>query len=153
MVSWRSSIPPVVQCFGQPICQGATARLLNPWRSTAAGNVWSVGIMQSDLLTIPNTNGWTTGIEFLVGINASGSKLSYSAQFPFGTTGQSVVIDRLGLVYVAGVNGFVSAINPTTTPTMKSSRFRTPSEAMSRPASPQLKSSRSMGPASAERTR
>jgi uncharacterized protein (TIGR03437 family) len=85
----------------------------------AAGNVWTSGIMQSDLLTIPNTNGWTTGYEFLVGINASGSKLSYSAWFPSYTTGQSVAIDPSGLVHVAGVNGFVSAINPTTMPTMK----------------------------------
>jgi uncharacterized protein (TIGR03437 family) len=83
----------------------------------AAGNVWATGIASSS--NFPNTNGWTTGPEFLVGLNASGSKTIYSALYPSGTVAQSVAVDPAGLVHVAGINGFISAIAPSTTPTMK----------------------------------
>ena len=83
----------------------------------AGGNVWATGVTSS--LTFPNANGWSTGPEFLAEVNATGSQLTYSALYPSGTVAQSVALDPSGLVHVAGVNGFVSAIAPTTTPAMK----------------------------------
>jgi uncharacterized protein (TIGR03437 family) len=82
----------------------------------ASGNVWVTGRASS---TFPNTNGWTTGTDFLAGINSTGTNLTYSALFPTGTVAQSVAVDSTGLIHVAGLNGFVSAIAPTTAPTMK----------------------------------
>ena len=78
----------------------------------AAGDVWVGGTSGS----FPNTNGWSTGTDFLVGLNSTGSKLTYSALYPAGTVGQSVAVDPSGLAHVAGVNGFISAISPTSPP-------------------------------------
>jgi uncharacterized protein (TIGR03437 family) len=80
----------------------------------AGGNVWAVGQVTS--ATFPDSNGWTTGLEFLAELSASGSKLAYSALYPGGTVAQSVALDPSGLVHVAGLNGFVSAIAPATAP-------------------------------------
>jgi uncharacterized protein (TIGR03437 family) len=82
----------------------------------AAGNVWAVGGGNIPS-TLPNLNGWTTGDEFLAEVNAAGSNLTYSALYPIGTVAQSVAVDPSGLVHVAGLNGFVSAIAPATVPT------------------------------------
>jgi uncharacterized protein (TIGR03437 family) len=83
----------------------------------AGGNVWATGI--TDYSPFPNSNGWSTGPEFLAEVDATGSKLTYSALYPSGTIAQSVALDPSGLVHVAGVNGFVSAIAPTSAPTVK----------------------------------
>jgi len=80
----------------------------------ASGNVWATGITSST--TFPNANGWTTGIDFLVGVNASGSQLIYSALYPSLTMEQAVSIDPSGLVHVAGQNAFVAAIDPQAAP-------------------------------------
>jgi len=88
----------------------------------ANGNAWATGT--TEVPTFPNANGWTTGPEFLVGLNATGTQITYSALFPFGTVAQSVAIDPSGLVHVAGLNGFVSAIAPSTPPAMKISYFQ-----------------------------
>jgi uncharacterized protein (TIGR03437 family) len=82
----------------------------------ASGNVWVTG---NTLSGFANTNGWTTGIEFLIGLNAAGSKSIYSALYPIGTVGQSVALDPSGLVHVAGSDGLISAIAPTAAPSMK----------------------------------
>jgi uncharacterized protein (TIGR03437 family) len=82
----------------------------------ANGNAWAVGSASSTFL---NTNGWTTGPEFLAGLNAAGSKLTYSALYPSGTVAQSVAVDPSGFVHVAGLSGFVSVIAPNTAPSMK----------------------------------
>ncbi len=81
------------------------------------GNVWVTGTTNSS--TFPNANGWSTGPEFLAELNATGSKLIYSALYPSGTVAQSVAVDRSGLVHVAGSAGFISAIAPTTAPSVK----------------------------------
>src|SRR5580704_11478932 len=81
----------------------------------ASGNVWATGITTST--TFPNANGWTTGIDFLVGVNASGSQLIYSALYPSLTVEQAVSVDPSGLVHVAGGNAFVAAIDPQAVPT------------------------------------
>ena len=83
----------------------------------AGGNVWAIGT--TDYSPFPNSNGWSTGPEFLAEVDATGSKLTYSALYPSGTIAQSVALDPSGLVHVAGANGFVSAIAPTTVPAMK----------------------------------
>jgi len=73
--------------------------------------------------TLSNANGWSTGPEFLDGLNATGAKLTYSALYPSGTIAQSVAVDSSGLVHVAGSAGFISVIAPTTAPSMKISYF------------------------------
>jgi uncharacterized protein (TIGR03437 family) len=83
----------------------------------ATGNVWASGTTASP--TFPNAQGWTQGGDFLVQFNSTGSALSYSALYPVGTVEQSVALDPFGLVDAAGMNGFVSAINPNAAPTMK----------------------------------
>ena len=83
----------------------------------AGGNVWAIGT--TDYSPFPNSNGWSNGPEFLAEVDATGSKLTYSALYPSGTIAQSVALDPSGLVHVAGANGFVSAIAPGTAPAMK----------------------------------
>lgn len=80
----------------------------------ARGNVWATGMTTSK--TFPNANGWTTGTDFLVGVNASGSQLIYSALYPSLTVEQAVSVDALGLVHVAGKNAFVAAIDSQAAP-------------------------------------
>jgi uncharacterized protein (TIGR03437 family) len=80
----------------------------------ASGNVWATGVTTST--TFPNANGWTTGMDFLVGVNASGSQLIYSALYPSLTVEQAVSVDALGLVHVAGANAFVASIDPQVAP-------------------------------------
>jgi uncharacterized protein (TIGR03437 family) len=80
----------------------------------ASGNVWATGMTTST--TFPNANGWTTGTDFLVGVNASGSQLIYSALYPSLTVEQAVSVDALGLVHVAGKNAFVASIDPQAAP-------------------------------------
>jgi uncharacterized protein (TIGR03437 family) len=88
----------------------------------AGGNLWVTGTANSS--TFPNTNGWSTGTEFLAGLSATGSKLTYSALYPSGTVAQSVAVDPSGLVHVAGSAGFVAAIAPTTAPSVKIFAFQ-----------------------------
>ena len=88
----------------------------SPIAVDANGNAWATGGASA---TSPNANGWTTGPEFLVSLNSTGTKLTYSALYPFGTVAQSIAVDPSGFVHVAGLTGFVSAIAPTTAPSMK----------------------------------
>jgi hypothetical protein len=86
-------------------CAPATACYLTPTTAglgiavDAAGNSYVAG----------NT-------EFLVGLNATGSKLTYSALYPNGTVERAVAVDPSGLVHVSGYNGFVPAIAPAAPP-------------------------------------
>lgn len=79
-----------------------------------SGNVWATGMTTST--TFPNANGWTTGSDFLVGVNASGSQLIYSALYPSLTVEQGASVDALSLVHVAGKNAFVAAIDSQAAP-------------------------------------
>ena len=87
-----------------------------------SGNVWAAGITGSNVF--PSTTGISSGPDFVVGLNSSGSALTYQQSSPLGTVGQSVALDPAGLVHVAGMNGFVSAIAPTAPPSMKISDFQ-----------------------------
>ena len=80
----------------------------------AGGNVWATGMASST--TFPNANGWTTGTDFLMGVNASGSQLIYSALYPSLTVEQAVSVDASGSVHVAGKNAFVASIDPQAAP-------------------------------------
>jgi uncharacterized protein (TIGR03437 family) len=80
----------------------------------AGGNVWATGTTSST--TFPNANGWTTGTDFLIAVNSSGSQSIYSALYPSLTIEQAVSVDALGLVHVAGKNAFVAAIDPQAAP-------------------------------------
>jgi uncharacterized protein (TIGR03437 family) len=66
--------------------------------------------------TFPNANGWTTGTDFLIAVNSSGSQLTYSALYPASTMEQAVSVDPSDLVHVAGTNTFVAAIDPLAAP-------------------------------------
>ncbi len=80
----------------------------------ASGNVWATGM--TDSTTFPNPNGWTTGTDFLIAVNSSGSQSIYSALYPSFTVEQAVSVDALGLVHVTGTNTFVAAIDPKAAP-------------------------------------
>jgi hypothetical protein len=80
----------------------------------AAGNLWANGSLTG--VPLPNQNGWTTGSDYLVALNPSGSELIYSALSPAGTVGQAIALDPSGLIHAAGINGFVSAIDHSAAP-------------------------------------
>jgi uncharacterized protein (TIGR03437 family) len=88
----------------------------------ATGNVFATGSTGSTVF--PNPTGISTGPEFVVGLNSSGSLLTYQSTDPMGTVAHSVSVDPLGLVHVAGINGFVSSIAPAAAPAMKISYFQ-----------------------------
>lgn len=75
----------------------------------SAGAVWITGTTTSS--QFPNSDGWSTGGDFVTGLNASGSKLVYSARFPTGAAAQSIAAGA-GFFQVAGTTGIVSAITP-----------------------------------------
>ena len=87
-----------------------------------AGNVWAAGITGSNVF--PSATGVPSGPDFVVGLNATGSALTYQQSSPLGTIGQSIALDPSGLVHVAGMNGFVSTIAPTALPSMKITDFQ-----------------------------
>ena len=81
-----------------------------------AGNIWTSGYVQNASCPIPNTNGWTTGGEFLMAVNSAGTQQVYAALYPIGTVAAALAIDSAGLVHVAGSSAFVSAIAPSAPP-------------------------------------
>jgi uncharacterized protein (TIGR03437 family) len=83
-----------------------------------SGNVWTTGTTTS--IAFPNTNGWSTGGDFLVEMNSFGAALLYAARYPTQTVAQAVALDPVtGLVHAAGPTGIVSGIAPMQTPTMR----------------------------------
>jgi uncharacterized protein (TIGR03437 family) len=97
------------------VWQTSVGNLVQSIALDGSGGVWATGLSYPNL--IANTNGWTTGTEFLVRFDAAGT-LTYSALYPAGTIAQSVALDPSGFVHVAGANGFVSAIAPSGAPAM-----------------------------------
>jgi len=83
----------------------------------ASGNVWVAGATTSP--DFPNAQGWSHGGDFLVGLDPTGSTLTYAARYPNGTVSQSVSTDYSGLVHVAGPTGLVSTVAPEQPPTMR----------------------------------
>jgi uncharacterized protein (TIGR03437 family) len=81
------------------------------------GNIWIVGTTNST--QFPNFNGWSTGNEFLVEVNASGAALPYAGRYPSGTVAQGIGLDATaGFVHAAGNAGIVVAITPARVPAM-----------------------------------
>ena len=72
------------------------------------GNVWLTGTTDSP--DFPNQIGWSTGSDFLTGLNAAGSALVYSSCLPGDTAAASVAVDAAGTLHVAGYGGLVSTI-------------------------------------------
>jgi uncharacterized protein (TIGR03437 family) len=91
----------------------ATALAVDP-----SGNVWATGTTTS--ANFPNSDGWSSGGDFLVELNSTGSALRYSGRYPGGTISQGIGLESTpGLVHAAGANGLVSLLAPTQTPTMR----------------------------------
>lgn len=80
----------------------------------SSGNVWVTGTTASS--HFPNADGWSSGTEFLAGLNPPASSLIYSARYPKGSVAQGVAVDPDGLVHVAGVGGVSATISPTGPP-------------------------------------
>jgi uncharacterized protein (TIGR03437 family) len=76
----------------------------------------AAGYVQNASCPIPNTNGWSSGGEFLMAVNATGSQQVYAALYPIGAIAAALAVDSSGLVHVAGSSAFVSAIAPTGPP-------------------------------------
>ena len=85
----------------------------DPLRATSGPTGITGGIV------FPSTIGASTGPEFVVALNSTGSGLNYQLNEPMGTIGQSLALDPAGFVHLAGINGFVSAIPPATPLSMK----------------------------------
>jgi uncharacterized protein (TIGR03437 family) len=97
---------------------GAPADTANSIAVDPSGNVWSTGTTTSS--AFPNTNGWSTGGDFLVEMSAAGTARLYSGRYPNQTVATAVALDPVtGLVHAAGPTGIVSGIAPTQTPTMR----------------------------------
>ncbi len=74
----------------------------------SAGNFWVAGNTSST--EFPNAQGWSTGGDFIVAFNPSGSALPYAARFPAGTASRTLALDAAGLLHVASQSGVVSAV-------------------------------------------
>jgi uncharacterized protein (TIGR03437 family) len=82
-----------------------------------SGNVWLTGTTAST--QFPNAQGWSNSLDFLTGINPTGSALVYSARYPSDAVSQSVAADPTGLLHVAGPTGIVGTVAPSGTPLMR----------------------------------
>ncbi len=76
----------------------------------SSGNAWVSGATAS--ANFPNAQGWSTGGDFVVGFNASGSALSYAARYPTGSVAQSIATDPGGFLHLAGSGGLISTLLP-----------------------------------------
>lgn len=76
----------------------------------SSGNVWVTGTTMS--ADFPNAQGWSQGGDFVAGLNAAGTALTYSARYPDGTVAQTIAVDPAGTLHVAGFSGMVSTIAP-----------------------------------------
>jgi uncharacterized protein (TIGR03437 family) len=97
---------------------GAPADTANSIAIDPSGNVWATGATTSPVF--PNTNGWSTGGDFLVEMNAAGTALLYSGRYPDQTVATAVALDPVtGLIHTTGPTGIVSGIAPTQAPTVR----------------------------------
>ncbi len=97
--------------LGGPAAESATAVAVD-----LTGNVWMVGTTASP--DFPNSNGWSSGSDFVVGLNPEGAALLYSARFPADTASGAMTVDSTGAVHVTGLSGLVSALEPRQPPAM-----------------------------------
>ncbi len=83
----------------------------------SSGNLWVAGTTGST--EFPNAQGWSTGTDFVVEFNSTGSALPYSGRYPNGTASQTLAIDGAGLLHVATPNGVVSAVAASAHPVVR----------------------------------
>ena len=94
---------------------GADADEAHSMAVDAAGVAWVTGTTAS--ANFPNANGWSSGMDFLVGVNRSGSALVYAARYPKGGVAQAVALGPApGLLVVAGSSGIVATISTSSPP-------------------------------------
>ncbi len=67
----------------------------------------------------PNAQGWSQGGDFVVELNAAGSKLPYAARYPNGAASESLACDSAGTIHFAGPAGLVSTLAPASPPLMR----------------------------------
>ena len=77
------------------------------------GNVWMSGTTAS--ADFPNQQAWSLGGDFVAGLNAAGSALTYSSRLPDDTAAASLAVDAAGTLHFAGFGGLVSTLSPTAT--------------------------------------
>jgi uncharacterized protein (TIGR03437 family) len=83
----------------------------------STGNLWVAGTTKST--EFPDAQGWSTGGDFIVEFNSSGTALPYSARYPDGSASQTLALDSGGLLHVATANGVVSAVAAVTRPAIR----------------------------------
>jgi uncharacterized protein (TIGR03437 family) len=83
----------------------------------AAGNLWVAGTTRST--EFPNAQGWSTGNDFIVEFNGTGTALPYSGRYPGATASQTLAIDGGGLLHVATPTGVVSAVAASAHPAVR----------------------------------
>ena len=76
----------------------------------STGNVWLSGTTAS--ADFPNQQGWSQGGDFVAGLNAAGSALTYSSRLPNDTATASLAVDAAGTLHFAGYGGLVSTLSP-----------------------------------------
>ncbi|MEO8595397.1 MAG: hypothetical protein ABI759_18900 [Candidatus Solibacter sp.] len=76
----------------------------------SAGNLWLSGTTGSP--DFPERQGWSHGSDFVAGLNAAGSALTYSSRFPDDSATAGVAVDSAGTVHFAGTGGLVSTLVP-----------------------------------------
>lgn len=73
-------------------------------------NVWVTATTLSP--EFPNANGWSSGSDAVVQLNATGTQLLYSARYPAGTAAQALLIDPQGRPQLAGSSGLITTFTP-----------------------------------------
>jgi uncharacterized protein (TIGR03437 family) len=79
----------------------------------SVGNVWVSGTTASP--DFPNRQGWSQGGDFLAGLNAAGSALTYSTRLPDDTAAATLAVDSAATLHFAGYGGLVSTLSPAQT--------------------------------------
>jgi uncharacterized protein (TIGR03437 family) len=88
---------------------GPGTDLANSISVDSSGDVWLTGNNDAGF---PGTSRWSTSVagNFLAELNANGSALLYSEEFPQGVLGQGVSVDPQTVIHVAGETGLISTI-------------------------------------------
>ena len=89
---------------------GQGADVANSVAVDSSGDAWVSGTTAS--ANFPNAQGWSTGGDFVVGFNPTGSALAYAARYPTGSVAQSMATDPGGFLHLAGSDGLISTLLP-----------------------------------------
>ena len=75
-----------------------------------AGRVWLSGTTAS--ADFPNSQGWSSGGEFIAGLTPTGAALAYSSRLPDDTVSAGLSAGADGTLHLAGFGGLVSTLSP-----------------------------------------